>query len=83
LVLGGVLPGVLSDAVKSRRLSANPAKGIENLPRKRGKRRVYLSADDVYRLADEANERRELVRALPAATSPVRAVASGLRWCIG
>ena len=57
----GVLSGILADAVKSKRLSANPANGVENLPRKTGKRRVYLSADDVYRLADESGQHRTLV----------------------
>ena len=50
----GVLSGILADAVKAKRLAVNPAKGVENLPRKTGKRHVYLSADDVYRLADES-----------------------------
>jgi len=59
-----VLSGILADAVKSRRLSANPAKGVEYLPRKTGKRRVYLSADDVYRLADESGQHRTLVLVL-------------------
>jgi hypothetical protein len=49
----GVLSGILADAVKAKRLAVNPAKGVENLPRKTGERRVYLSADDVYRLANE------------------------------
>jgi hypothetical protein len=60
----GVLSGILADAVKSKRLSANPAKGVENLPRKTGKRRVYLSADDGYRLADESGQHRTLVLVL-------------------
>jgi hypothetical protein len=46
----GVLSGILADAVKGRRLAVNPAKGVENLPHKRAKRHVYLSADDVHRL---------------------------------
>lgn len=32
----GVLSGILADAVKGKRLSANPAKGLDNLPRKSG-----------------------------------------------
>jgi integrase len=59
-----VLSGVLADAVKAKRLAANPAKGVENLPRKTGKRRVYLSVDDVYRLADESGQHRTLVLVL-------------------
>ena len=50
----GVLAGILDDAVKSRRLASNPARGAENLPHKTGKRRVYLSPDDVGRLAAES-----------------------------
>lgn len=67
----GVLSGILGDAVKGKRLRANPAKGVENLPRKSGKRRVYLSADDVRRLADESGEHRVLVLMLAYC---------GLRW---
>lgn len=67
----GVLAGILDDAVKSRRLAANPARGVENLPRKLAKRHVYLSADDVARLADEAGQHRPLVLTLAY---------TGLRW---
>lgn len=67
----GVLSGILADAVKGKRLRANPAKGVENLPKKVGKRRVYLSADDVARLADESGEHRTLVLVLAYC---------GLRW---
>lgn len=67
----GVLSGVLADAVKAKRLAGNPCKGIENLPRKLARRHVYLSADDVHRLADEAREHRGLVLLLAYC---------GLRW---
>ena len=67
----GVLSGILADAVKAKRLAANPAKGIEGLPRKIAKRRVYLSADDVARLADESGEHRALVLVLAYC---------GIRW---
>jgi len=67
----GVLSGILADAVKSKRLSANPCKGVWNLPRKSAKRRVYLSADDVHRLADESGEHRALVLTLAYC---------GIRW---
>jgi integrase len=60
----GVWSGILVDAVKGKRLSANPVKGLDNLPRKSGKRRVYLSADDVTRLADKSGEHRTLVLVL-------------------
>ncbi|UQE75104.1 tyrosine-type recombinase/integrase [Gordonia sp. PP30] len=48
----GVLIGVLDDAVKARRLVSNPARHISNLPKKTKKRHVYLSGNDVDRLAD-------------------------------
>lgn len=67
----GVLAAILDDAVKSRRLSVNPSRGVENLPRKTGKRRVYLSADDVGRLAVESGQHRALVLTLAYC---------GLRW---
>jgi integrase len=67
----GVLSGILADAVKSKRLPTNPAKGVDNLPHKTGKRRVYLSADDVHRLADESGQYRALVLVLAY---------TGIRW---
>jgi integrase len=67
----GVLSGILSDAVKGRRLVSNPCKGVENLPRKTARRHVYLSVDDVQRLADESGEHRALVLTLAYC---------GLRW---
>ena len=53
----GVLAGIMDDAVKSRRLRVNPVRGVENLPRKTTKRRVYLTADDVAALAVESKYR--------------------------
>lgn len=67
----GVLAGILDDAVKSRRLAVNPARGVENLPKKGRKRHVYLSASDVERLAVESGEHRALVLTLAYC---------GLRW---
>lgn len=67
----GVLSGVLGDAVKARRLASNPARGIEGLPRKSTRRHVYLSANDVHRLAAESGEHRPLVYVLAFC---------GLRW---
>ncbi len=67
----GVLSGILAGAVKAKRLAANPAKGVENLPRKAGRRHVYLTADDVRRLADESGQRRVLVLTLAY---------TGIRW---
>jgi integrase len=67
----GVLAGILDDAVKARWLTANPSRGVENLPRKTGKRRVYLNADDVARLAAESGQHRALVLTLSY---------TGIRW---
>lgn len=67
----GILSGILADAVKAKRLAVNPCKGIENLPRKIARRHVYLAADDVQRLADEAGEHRALVLVLAY---------TGIRW---
>jgi hypothetical protein len=57
----GVLGGILDDGVKSRRLAANPSRGAENLPHKTGKRRVYLTIEDVARLAAASWRHRALV----------------------
>ena len=67
----GVLSGVLADAVKAKRLTANPCRAVEGLPHKTAKRRVYLTADDVERLAKEAEQHRPLVLVLAYC---------GLRW---
>ncbi len=67
----GVLAAILDDAVKSRRLSTNPARGVENLPRKTTKRHVYLSAGDVARIASESGRHRTLVLTLAY---------TGIRW---
>lgn len=67
----GVLSGILSDAVKARRLAVNPARGIDGLPRKTTRRHIYLSADDVHRLAAESGQHRPLVYVLAFC---------GLRW---
>ncbi|AMT69066.1 MULTISPECIES: tyrosine-type recombinase/integrase [Mycobacteroides] len=47
-----ILAGILDDAVKARRLASNPSRHIDNLPKKRGKKHVYLTADDVDALAN-------------------------------
>lgn len=51
-------------AAPSWRRVINPARGVENLPRKTNKRRVYLKADDVGRLAAESGQHRSLVLTL-------------------
>jgi integrase len=67
----GVLSGILGAAVKGKRLAGNPAKDVDNLPRKTARRHVYLSADDVRRLADESGQHRVLVLTLAY---------TGIRW---
>ena len=67
----GVLAGILDDAVKGRRLARNPARGAENLPEKSSKRRVYLTIEDVARLAGESGQHRALVLTLAYC---------GIRW---
>jgi len=68
----GVLAGILDTAVDDRRLSRNPARGLKNLPRKPKRKagRVYLTHDQVHRLAAES-ARPELVLTLAY---------TGLRW---
>lgn len=67
----GVLSGILNDAVKAKRLASNPAKGIENLPRKTARRHIYLTAADVLRLAEASGAHGPLVMTLAYC---------GLRW---
>lgn len=66
-----VLSGILSDAVKCRRLVVNPARGVENLPRRIARRHRYLTAPDVHALAAATCEHRVLVLMLAFC---------GLRW---
>jgi hypothetical protein len=48
----GVLAGILDVAIHDRRLASNPARHVRNLPRHGpGKRRVYLTHDQVATLA--------------------------------
>jgi integrase len=67
----GVLASVLDIAVRDRRVSRNVARGLDNLPRKVGKAHVYLSHDDVDRLAKRSGEHGTLV---------LVAAYTGLRW---
>ena len=48
-----VLARILDDAVKDRMLAANPARGVK-LPKPAPRRNVYLTADQLHALADEA-----------------------------
>lgn len=66
----GVLAGILDVAVKDRRISTNPARGV-NLPRKVRKARAYLTHEQVELLASESGEHGTLVRFLAY---------TGLRW---
>jgi site-specific recombinase XerC len=47
----GILASVLDGAVEDRRLSVNPARGV-NLPRKVKKPHVYLTHEQVWALAN-------------------------------
>ena len=67
----GVLAGILDDAKADRRIPDNPARGIE-LPRKRRKKHVYLTAEQLDRLAGSVMPwRRDLVLVLGLC---------GMRW---
>jgi integrase len=72
----GVLNGLLADAVKAKRLAVNPCREVDNLPRRKDKRHVYLTEDDVRRLANESGKHRALVLLMAYC---------GLRWgeCVG
>jgi integrase len=48
-----ILAGILDDAVKDRLLLTNPARGVD-LPRKTKKSKVYLTHEQVHRLAAES-----------------------------
>ncbi|MFH5230281.1 tyrosine-type recombinase/integrase [Antrihabitans spumae] len=67
----GVLAGVLDSAVKSKRLAKNPSRGVENLPRKQRKERIYLTHEQVGALAGASGDRQTLVHLLAYC---------GLRW---
>ncbi|MDO0975979.1 site-specific integrase [Mycolicibacterium frederiksbergense] len=65
-----VLYGILENAVRDRRISSNPARGVK-LPAITKKPNTYLSAEQLYALADEAGRYGSLVLLLGTA---------GLRW---
>jgi integrase len=65
----GVLAGILDMAVRDRRIPRNPARGVD-LPRKTGKRHVYLSHDQVH----------ELARTSTQPTMVLLLAYTGLRW---
>jgi integrase len=65
-----VLAAILDDAVRDRMLATNPARGVK-LPKRPPQRHVYLTADQLDRLANEAGRYRSLVLLLGV---------GGLRW---
>lgn len=65
-----VLSAILADAVRDRMIATNPALGMK-LPRKTGKRHVYLSHTQVAALADASGPHKALVLLLAY---------TGLRW---
>jgi integrase len=66
----GILASILDRAARDRRILANPARGV-NLPRKRARKHVYLSHQQVALLAEAAGTNGTLVRFLAY---------TGLRW---
>ena len=65
-----VLARILDDAVRDRMLASNPARGVK-LPKAKPRRNVYLTAEQLERLADESGRYRSLVLLLGV---------GGLRW---
>ncbi|UVO11912.1 site-specific integrase [Mycobacterium sp. SVM_VP21] len=65
-----VLARILDDAVRDRRLAANPARGVK-LPTRSRRKNVYLTAEQLHALAGEAGRYGSLVLLLGTA---------GLRW---
>lgn len=65
-----MLKGLLKAAVKNRLIASNPADDI-TVPRKKRKDHVYLTAEQLMALADEAGWRRPAVLALGT---------TGMRW---
>jgi integrase len=65
-----VLARILDDCVKDRLLASNPARGVK-LPARTPRRNVYLTPDQLNRLANEAGRYRSLVLLLAV---------GGLRW---
>ncbi|MET0860967.1 MAG: site-specific integrase [Microbacterium sp.] len=57
----GVLAAVLDLAVKDRRIPNNPARGVDNLPRKVRKPHRYLTHEEIARLADASGDYSTLV----------------------
>ena len=66
----GVLAAILDVAVRDKRLSSNPARGV-NLPRKVKRAHTYLTHEQVAALARESGDKSTLVLVLAY---------TGLRW---
>jgi integrase len=66
----GILAAILDDAVKDRRLSSNPVRGIP-MPRKMRKPHTYLTHLQVFELAKAAGGNRALILTLAY---------TGIRW---
>lgn len=66
----GILAGILDMSIGDGRLAVNRARGVE-LPRKRRKPHRYLTAEELYRLADCAKWRHDIVLTLGLC---------GMRW---
>jgi integrase len=70
----GILAGILDDAVRDGRLSKNPARGADNLPRKQPKsERNYLSHDQVAQLVSAIDDDTKAALVLVLAYT-------GMRW---
>lgn len=70
----GVLAGILDDAVRDRRLTTNPARGLENLPRKSpDQNRRYLTDAEIARFVEHIDNYTHAVLILLLAYT-------GLRW---
>jgi integrase len=65
-----VLARILDDCVKDRMLASNAARGVK-VPKRPPRRNVYLTADQLAHLADEAGRHRSLTLLLGV---------GGLRW---
>jgi integrase len=65
-----VLRRILDDAVADRLLASNPARGVK-LPKRARRQNVYLTAEQLHALADQAGRYRSLVLLLGV---------GGLRW---
>lgn len=66
-----VLAGILDRAVRDRKLASNKAREIDNLPKKRPKRKIYLTHQQVATMAEAAGGWSTLVLLLAYC---------GLRW---